>query len=593
MTDQQKNKIVKDDKVNLAQQENFLPLAIRSGRNAVANVSACLLQTSSKSFPTRSDNSNNSFNKIPRRVGRKEVQAHRCRPRRHKQNRPKSRKRPDHLGPGRPLSAYNIFFRDERRRWLAEQQHHHQQQQHSSTATGCHSHDEPVNAFYTLGKEMARRWKALDSASMAHYKELAARDMERYQRERQEQVDRVTQEAVQQAATLQQDVQQQQSQQQSQQPDWKNTASKENALAGHPQSAALDQMTRLLQHGPPEQLMVCATSVTQKKKTLLEEVWTSRNLQPKVPEYSTNETELKLMAEAVHCYSHQSPTRPLLFPLDQGRTPVDHVCDALPGQAFVSLLTASPLPRSIPGQKADLGGPRQTVTASALSHVTESSALLCSLISHLRAPTRPVQQTPQQQLPQSATSSVSSVPSAFEHWQALLMRRRFSSIDDRLDTKLPDATCLPPPHFGLDECTLRSAASQLSGHAIHPKSLMQPTSQTRVGDDDAQFIHYIMSLANREASPRLASPPKRHHANVALPPQYATLSAEDSLWLLEHGQLKRSPGYRVPSMRRQSHPTSPLTTHPSPSTTAALSRQLELALLDEIYSYRSIPPRPK
>eukprot|EP00533_Pseudo-nitzschia_delicatissima_P008207 CAMPEP_0116094126 /NCGR_PEP_ID=MMETSP0327-20121206/8965_1 /TAXON_ID=44447 /ORGANISM="Pseudo-nitzschia delicatissima, Strain B596" /LENGTH=674 /DNA_ID=CAMNT_0003585709 /DNA_START=215 /DNA_END=2239 /DNA_ORIENTATION=- len=123
-----------------------------------------------------------------------------------------SRKKPKDK-PKRPLSAYNIFFKEERNRILNDQKQAAEEDGVPTTiaigkgldnSTKSHgSADEPIpsesqssNAedskssdkkkkigFESLAKLIGRRWQELDEESMAVYKSKASVDMDRYKRE--------------------------------------------------------------------------------------------------------------------------------------------------------------------------------------------------------------------------------------------------------------------------------------------------------------------------------------------------------------------------------------------------------------------------
>jgi len=84
--------------------------------------------------------------------------------------------------PRRPLSAYNIFFREERERMLKEHM------EAAKAARGDDDNDEPLPGpkigFENMAKTIGKRWKALSEDELARYKELAKEDMERYKVER-------------------------------------------------------------------------------------------------------------------------------------------------------------------------------------------------------------------------------------------------------------------------------------------------------------------------------------------------------------------------------------------------------------------------
>lgn len=83
----------------------------------------------------------------------------------------KKTKKPKDM-PRRPLSAYNIFFREERARILARK--------------GSDRKDPGVNKeslFSSLGKEVAKRWKDLNEQELVKYNEMAEKEMARYRTE--------------------------------------------------------------------------------------------------------------------------------------------------------------------------------------------------------------------------------------------------------------------------------------------------------------------------------------------------------------------------------------------------------------------------
>lgn len=82
--------------------------------------------------------------------------------------------------PRRPLSAYNIFFREERERMLAA---------HKETALASRADtDDPLPeakiGFENMAKSIGKRWRGLGPMELERYRKLAAVDMARYRTER-------------------------------------------------------------------------------------------------------------------------------------------------------------------------------------------------------------------------------------------------------------------------------------------------------------------------------------------------------------------------------------------------------------------------
>lgn len=74
--------------------------------------------------------------------------------------------------PSRPLSAYNLYFREARLHLMSE----------SPRFQGQERSNNP-GLFAELGKAIAERWKSVSDEELSRYKKLAALDMERYSRE--------------------------------------------------------------------------------------------------------------------------------------------------------------------------------------------------------------------------------------------------------------------------------------------------------------------------------------------------------------------------------------------------------------------------
>ena len=80
-------------------------------------------------------------------------------------------------GPKRSLSAYNIFFREERARILS-------QGGIEKLGTDNLNHNLGAARFSALGKEIGKRWNSLNEMERTRYKELAATDLIRYREEK-------------------------------------------------------------------------------------------------------------------------------------------------------------------------------------------------------------------------------------------------------------------------------------------------------------------------------------------------------------------------------------------------------------------------
>lgn len=78
--------------------------------------------------------------------------------------------------PKRPLSAYNIFFKEERARILAELPKEEEEDGDKKSKTGPHG----KIGFENLAKTIGQRWKKISADDAAEYKKKAAVDMERY-----------------------------------------------------------------------------------------------------------------------------------------------------------------------------------------------------------------------------------------------------------------------------------------------------------------------------------------------------------------------------------------------------------------------------
>ena len=96
------------------------------------------------------------------------------------------RKKPPDM-PRRPLSAYNIFFREERARLLKERGREQERRGLEGTgrtdAAGCSSTVPSKGLFATMGKTIAKRWKEIPPEYLEALKKQAAEEAKRYSHE--------------------------------------------------------------------------------------------------------------------------------------------------------------------------------------------------------------------------------------------------------------------------------------------------------------------------------------------------------------------------------------------------------------------------
>ena len=83
--------------------------------------------------------------------------------------------------PKRPLSAYNIFFKEERHRILAEIPDEDAKQSTSTRKRKKRPHGKI--GFESLAKAIGKRWQALSDDELAVYKAKAQQDLQRYKQE--------------------------------------------------------------------------------------------------------------------------------------------------------------------------------------------------------------------------------------------------------------------------------------------------------------------------------------------------------------------------------------------------------------------------
>lgn len=105
----------------------------------------------------------------------------------------RTRKKKPKDSPRRPLSAYNFFFKDERKRILQaipekqpETSDEDDRIRNSITWPGKKKTPHGKIGFESLAKTIGARWKKLDKKSMKFYKALATKDLHRYAAEMQE-----------------------------------------------------------------------------------------------------------------------------------------------------------------------------------------------------------------------------------------------------------------------------------------------------------------------------------------------------------------------------------------------------------------------
>jgi hypothetical protein len=102
--------------------------------------------------------------------------------------------------PPRALNAYNIFFREERKRWI-DQRSEPGKQKETKAKTGS-----TFPPFAQMGKIIGQKWKELPAIEKEKFERLAKEDMQRYRKEVEDYKNNLIQEAEKSAETLGKDT---------------------------------------------------------------------------------------------------------------------------------------------------------------------------------------------------------------------------------------------------------------------------------------------------------------------------------------------------------------------------------------------------
>lgn len=113
--------------------------------------------------------------------------------------RPKKNKKPKDM-PTRPLSAYNLFFREERFEWLRETDQvaalNDKKNDDSPPAEGAIKKKAKSRLFEAMAKALGKRWKELTPNRRKKYTDLAEHDMQRYRLEMERYREKLVKETV-------------------------------------------------------------------------------------------------------------------------------------------------------------------------------------------------------------------------------------------------------------------------------------------------------------------------------------------------------------------------------------------------------------
>jgi HMG-box domain len=160
--------------------QNSVHLGSMDCSNSIASsTSSKMTDEDEESIAARKDEKKSTLDTVPmaaQQTAHAKASSHTVKkllPHRSKFTNKKKTKKPKDM-PRRPLSAYNIFFRDERARILE----HKEMAVKKEGALGSGS-----SLFSSLGKEVAKRWKMLKEKDRVEYTKMAEKEMARYRNE--------------------------------------------------------------------------------------------------------------------------------------------------------------------------------------------------------------------------------------------------------------------------------------------------------------------------------------------------------------------------------------------------------------------------